>query len=133
MGIPLIVTNGKNAVNLNPDRGLKLHSPVYWAIISVLYQFRCAICLTGNDIMFLKVDLLSSLHSCSKLRSLANLPVVINSDSAILGNRNNRFYRIYRRTRLVTLKSKSPSSITIVNKRRFLRSTVHRSFSSIVA
>jgi len=41
MGIPLIVTNGKNAVNLNPDRGLKLHSRVYCAIIIwVLYQFR---------------------------------------------------------------------------------------------
>ncbi|MEG3956736.1 hypothetical protein [Microcoleus sp. herbarium2] len=34
----MIVTNGKNAVNLNPDRGLKLHSRVYCAIIWVLYK-----------------------------------------------------------------------------------------------
>jgi len=40
MGIPLIVTNGKNAVNLNPDKGIELHSRVYWAIIWVLYKFR---------------------------------------------------------------------------------------------
>jgi hypothetical protein len=44
MGIPLIVTNGKNAVNLNPDRGLKLHSRVYCAIIIwALYQFRALV------------------------------------------------------------------------------------------